>query len=160
MKEIPLTKGTTALVDDADYEYLSQFKWYNSGAYAVRKVVVEGKQVIHNMQSYVMADTTTGFIVDHIDRNPLNNQRSNLRLCTQRQNMCNAKRTTGPSGYRGVGYYYDKRGNKPPRWQVNIVLNGKRKFLGLFDNAEIAARVYDIAAKELHGEFAVLNFAS
>lgn len=159
MKEIPLTKGTVALVDDTDYEYLSQFKWHNSHGYAKRNVIEKGKQVMRSMQSYIMA-STADFVVDHVDRNPLNNQRSNLRLSTKAQNNCNTKRVVGPSGYRGVGYYYDKRGNKPPRWQVNIVLNGKRKFLGLFDNAEIAARVYDIAAKELHGEFAVLNFAS
>ena len=90
---------------------------------------------------------------DHIDRDMLNNLRSNLRLATARQNGCNCdKRQDNTSGYIGVSWY--KRDKK---WQVKIRVNGKLKHLRYFDDVKDAARVYDKAALKYHGEFAVLN---
>lgn len=94
-----------------------------------------------------------GFIVDHRDHEGLNNTRTNLRLATRSQNSCNNKKTRGRSSkYKGVSR--DKRGY----WRAKIHFKGKHIFLGYFDNEIDAARAYDKAAKELHGEFAVLNF--
>jgi hypothetical protein len=99
-----------------------------------------------------------GELVDHKDGNGLNNQKSNLRLCTNRQNLANSQKARGKSRFKGV-YWNTARG----KWQAQIgagFRNGKLavEYLGRFENEEEAARAYDRRAFELHGEFAVLNF--
>jgi hypothetical protein len=92
--------------------------------------------------------------VDHINGDTLDNRRCNLRLATHAQNMCNNRmRSHNTSGYRGVFWYAERR-----KWGALIVARRKRKFLGLYADAVDAARAYDAAAIELHGEFASLNF--
>jgi len=96
----------------------------------------------------------THLVVDHIDRDGLNNRKSNLRLCTNAENIRNAgKRGKGFSKYKGVSRH--TRGKK---WTAVIQLNKKTYFLGYFENEIDAARAYDKKAKELHGQFACLNF--
>ena len=94
-------------------------------------------------------------LVDHRDHNGLNNRRSNLRLATPRENAQNrrAKRTCS-SGYKGVNYR-----QKDGLFEAALRDNGKRVYLGRFQKADDAARAYDKKAKEVHGEFAYLNFA-
>jgi len=145
MKLIPLNKGAFAMVDDSDFEELSKFKWYLNGpGYAFRySPRVNGKQRTQGMHRQIMGlehgDTRK---VDHIDHNPLNNQRSNLRVCTQGQNMCNrGPAKSNRSGLKGAGWREDMG-----RWQAQIQMDGKNKHLGMFDTAE--------AADEIHGEFA------
>ncbi len=93
--------------------------------------------------------------VDHIDDNGLNNQRSNLRLCTPGQNQAK-KRLNGSatSAFRGV--YYDRRHSS---WRATISFKGRQKYLGYFTNEIEAAHAYDAAAIRLYGEFARPNFA-
>lgn len=103
MKEIQLTQGRVALVDDEDYEFLNQFKWHadNHGHtfYAARSLWINGKKVIHLMHWYVMK----GKGVDHIKDGGLNNQKSNLRFCDKSKNAMNQKpRKVGTSKYKGV----------------------------------------------------------
>jgi hypothetical protein len=96
----------------------------------------------------------SGGLVDHIDRNPLNNELSNLREVTKRENSLNSKTyRNNTSGFRGV--YWHKGAQK---WLAQIQSEGKLRHLGYFDCKKEAARAYDAAAKELHGEFAQLNF--
>jgi hypothetical protein len=158
MKEIPLTKGQVALVDDEDYDRVMQYNWYYNDMYAIRALPrINGKQYRQNLSNFIM-QVPNSVMLDHKDRKPLNNQKYNLRQCTFAQNARNIKLPTGTSKYRGVTYYHDKRRNKPPCWQARIRVNNKSIFLGYFDDPVIAAQTYDVKAHELHGEFAVLNF--
>lgn len=91
--------------------------------------------------------------IDHKNRNPLDDRIENLRECTHAQNIANSKTQRGSSKYRGVCWNKQKC-----RWQANITVNYKLKYLGLFDSEFRAALVYDDAAFEAFGEFASLNF--
>lgn len=155
MKEIPLTQGKIALVDDEDYTSLSCFNWHCSHGYARRGIGQHKGRRMAVLMHRVIADKVFNGIpvnceVDHVDRNTLNNQRHNLRLCTHRQNGKNVSNSKSSSGFRGV-----RKRNK--KWAAQIACDGTLKHLGTFDTAEAAAEAYDVAAQELHGEFAVLN---
>lgn len=158
--EITLTKGYTAIVDDEDAD-LAELKWYalfapdyaNGGAYiAVRGV--SGSANIR-MHREIMARVLGRLFllpreqVDHIDRNTLNNKRSNLRLATPAQNTVNrSKHKNNKSGFKGV--YLDKRTG---RYRAQIALQHNIQRLGYFDTPEEAYEAYCEAGRELHGEF-------
>lgn len=153
MKTISLTQGTLCLVDDEDYERINAHKWSlskNGGYfYAVRKV---GNRLVMMHREIVGADD--GLVVDHKNHDTLDNQRENLRMCSQQQNLQNSrKRKDNTSGFKGVGFH--KRTGK---WRARIVVGGLQKEIGEFETAIKAAEVYDQQAERYHGEFAVLNF--
>jgi hypothetical protein len=152
-RRIPLTRGKFAIVDAADYYRLIQFQWYAkySGKtfYATRNHA--GKSV--KMHREIM-DCPGHLLVDHIDHDGLNNRRSNLRLCTSSQNLCNTVSTRGSSSkYKGVCWH-----KREKQWVASIQFNKKTYYLGDFDSEIDAARAYDEKAKVLHGQFACLNF--
>jgi hypothetical protein len=153
-KEIPLTQGKVALVDEEDFEWLKEFKWYvvqcRNRWYAARWCG-ETKRNVYMHREIVEADDGTQ--VDHRDGDGLNNRRSNLREATNSQNQMNAEISRGRSKYRGVDWYAPRR-----RWRAQIGFNGRQEYIGLFEKEEDAARAYDCRAKELFGEFARLNF--
>ncbi len=164
-KEIPLTQGRAALVDDEDYEYLSQWKWLYHRGYARRGVMIPAsertgaiKQKIAHMHR-VIINAPAHLQVDHINGNRLDNRRSNLRLATQSQNIQNSRKhqTYGgdatSSQYKGV--YWDRGAQK---WKSRVTLNKKSAHLGHFSSEIDAARAYDEAARKHYGEFALLNF--
>lgn len=92
--------------------------------------------------------------VDHLDRDPLNNQRDNLRLASRSQNGANRNiRKNSLSGYKGVSWHKTAK-----KWTAKLTLNGKLIHLGYFDDPIDAAKAYDQAAREYFGEFAVTNF--
>ncbi len=156
MKTIPLTQGKVALVDDADYEWLSQWRWCahkNSRSnvfYAVR-----GKRVI--MHKEIMGPSPApGLVVDHWDLDGCNNQRANLRWATlsqQRQNTRAFK--NNKSGFKGVCPAAGCRPEHP--WMAQIKIAGKSLYLGLYPTPELAAAAYNAAARKHFGEFAWLN---
>lgn len=148
--EIPLTRGLAALVDEADAEWLSQFKWSampkRAAWYAVRTVYENGGKKTLYMHRAILSPPV-GVQVDHINLNSLDNRRENLRLCQARENLCNRRaQSNSLTGFKGVS---PSRG----RFQAMIQRDGRAIFLGRFDTAEEAHAAYVAAARELHGEF-------
>jgi hypothetical protein len=161
-REIPLTQGLVATVDDSDFEAIGVFKWCamrtkDGRIYAYRgSRSGSGKWHPMYMHRFIMGLVFgDGILVDHRDGNGLNNVRTNLRLATNTGNARNRRYGRSASGYKGA--YLVKRRDKRP-WTASIRADGGRRYLGYFETAEEAARAYDAAAKELHGEFARLNF--
>jgi len=159
MKTISLTQNKVALVDDADYNFLNCFKWYakkmGHSYYAMRHSNIgNGKQKTEYMHRVILGfQPDDKRQTDHIDGNGLNNQRSNLRVCTVTQNQqYSRKQVTGKSRYKGVNW--DCR---DCRWKSQIQVNGQKIHLGLFLSEVKAAQVYDVAAIKHFGEFARTN---
>jgi hypothetical protein len=148
MKQIPLTNGECAIVDDDDFDTVNQHRWMRTLAgYAV---TTNSRRRIR-MHRLVM-DAPANTDIDHINRNKLDNRKENLRFCTQAENARNASiRTDNISGYKGVRF-------KANRWEASTKANGKRVYIGRFLTAEEAARAYDQVIKKLHGDFASTNF--
>lgn len=157
MKQIPLTKGQFAIVDDDKYEWLNQWKWQADkvpyGTYrAVRTDFTSGKKRKIYMHRQILG-TPVGTEVDHKNHNTLDNRIQNIRNCTHAQNKQNSKPLKNKSSkYKGVHLY------KPNgKWEVQIHF-GKLINLGYFDNEIEAAKTYDTAARKYFGEFAYCNF--
>jgi hypothetical protein len=152
MKLIPLTQGKFAQVDNEDFEWLNRWDWYLSTCdgkyYAERKNGIENVRMHREIMGCMKGDKK---IIDHIDRNGLNNQRDNLRLCTSAQNQFN-KTPSGISKYLGV--CWNKQYKK---WKAQIRFDKKLINIGHYENEIDAAIAYNAKAKELHGEFANLN---
>ena len=152
---------TTVDIEDAD---LASVRWYGSNKngriYVWRKVgetVNKQRPTIHLhrviMERIIGRPLLTTELIDHKDNDPLNNLRDNLRIADKSKNATNAKkRIDNTSGYKGV--WYHKQVNK---WCAEIKVNKRKKYLGLFDTAEIAYEAYCKAAKEVYGEYARLE---
>jgi hypothetical protein len=156
VKEIPLSRGLVALVDDEDYAVLSRHKWSACPrGYARRRLKNNenptGKfQLVYMHRVLMQLTAFDGKQVDHIDGNKANNRRSNLRLCNPSQNHANVgPNKRNKSGYKGVCFH--KRFNK---WTASIAADGKIKHLGYFSTPEAANTAYCDAAKIYQGEFA------
>lgn len=153
MKQIPLTQGYVALVDDEDFDKVSAYSWSvhfaNSGTLYAQARVPRIQGIVVCMHRLILLDKP-GYEVDHKDRDGLNNQKSNLRYATHAQNVANSKFfSSGDSKFRGVHFHAGK-------WQARI--GEERRSLGHYLSEEEAARVYDKAALVRYGEFARLNF--
>ncbi|MFH1739786.1 MAG: AP2 domain-containing protein [bacterium] len=157
MKEIQLTHGKVAMVDDEDFESLNQHKWHTADRgmwfYARRTITMESGRRIKVLMHRQIIQTPAGMDTDHIDGNGLNNQRENLRNCTRSQNQWNSRiNANNTSGAKGVSWYKSRN-----VWVSHIGVNGKRKTLGYFADTKTAALAYDNAAREYFGEFAKTN---
>lgn len=158
-REISLANGKgSALVDDEDYELVSQYRWQlDNAGYAKRGWGENGRIYIERMHRLIMgAPPFEGAQVDHINGDRLDNRRINLRWATRRQNLGNSRRpSNNTSGYKGVSWD-EARG----MWRADITTSiGRRKFLGYFGTPEKAASAYDGAAIDCFGEFAKTNYA-
>lgn len=159
MKTIKLTHGFETIVDDEDYEYLSQWPWHatspKSGKhiYACRKGrICEGDHRQTILMHRIIINVPDNLKTDHINGNGLDNRRSNLRMCTDAQNGYNSKKKGKTSKYKGVTWR-----PRSKQWAARIAANGICYNLGLFTNEHAAAYVYNLAAEYLFGEFARLN---
>ena len=155
MREIPLTRGYVALVDKDDFQTVAAHRWYamkgdkfGNLVYAARKV---GNQTI--LMHRQITEAAPGEFVDHCNRNGLDNQRANLRVCTNSQNQANQtlRAAKAQSRFKGVRRSYR-------RWAAQIEVMGKTIYLGTFGSEESAARAYDDAARQHFGDFARTNF--
>jgi len=152
VKQIPLTQGQFAKVDDADFDWLSRWKWtaqrHGRGFYAMRRE--KGRLVLMHR---LINNTPDDMVTDHRDGDGLNNQRANLRTATHLQNTMNRRaKRGGTSRYKGVWSDPNPRNSK--QWRSAIRLNGKIKYLGRFHTEDAAGEAYARAAVEHFGEFA------
>lgn len=163
-RKIKLTQGQFAIVDDSDYEKLIRFKWC---AHKVRrKQTVYGFRAMrtcrcpfsvkqHGIYMHrVIMQCPQGFEVDHRDRDQLNNQKYNLRICTHSQNLQNRPiRIDSHNKYKGIVWH-----SSTNKWQARIKVNGHKISLGYYDDELDAAMAYDEGALMYHEEFAHTNF--
>ncbi|MFA5380256.1 MAG: HNH endonuclease [Dehalococcoidia bacterium] len=136
MKRIPLTRGLSAMVDDEDFTFLSQWKWYATAKHGQTHYAARSEhhykngidKVTHIKMHRVILNVPLGMETDHIDGNGLNNQKSNLRIVTNRENHHNihVTRTNGTL----LGACYDTRRKK---WGSKIIIGGKTKSLGYWN---------------------------
>jgi hypothetical protein len=163
MKDIQLSQGKVALVDDDDFEWLNQWKWTlskeNHTCYAIRKesrTLNNGKQKTLLMHRVILEMSDTHKKVDHIDRNGLNNQKSNLRTVNDSQSSHNrGSFKVSTSKYKGVSFSKNKYDRK--KWIAKFTKNGKGIFIGRFFTEEEAALAYNKRVVEENGEFAYVN---
>lgn len=140
MKEIELTHGKFALVDDDDYKYLSKTKWYavfDAHCKQYRPHDAKGRLMYR-----VIMKAPKGLVVDHINHNALDNRKANLRVITNAQNLMNREPNKGRILSKGVY----KKGN---RYRARI----RKTWLGYYPTEKDASRAYEEAAKKLYGEF-------
>ena len=140
MKEIKLTQGKIAIVDDEDYEHLSGFKWHaqkNGNTFYARRgaSIGNGKQKTIRMHREIFK-VPDGLAMDHVNGNGLDNRKINLRIATSRQNSQNRHQST-TSKYPGVTWHVNRR-----KWQAQMHIDGVHRYLGLFPTEEEAFNKY------------------
>jgi len=158
-RRIALTRGKYAIVDAADYDKLSRYKWQafkgRGCFYACRKSWCKAEKKYEMVWMHrLIINAPDGLFVDHINHDGLDNRKENLRPATRGQNRCNSRLSKGKKSSQYKGVYRRKNKN---RWSASIHHNNKYIWLGYFDDERSAAKAYDKAARRYHGEFAVLN---
>ena len=152
---VPLNHGRIALIDINDAPEVLKYKWHGwkskkgKSYYVCRGKKVNKKQTIILLHRFLL-NAKKEELVDHKDRNGLNCRRKNIRIATRQQNNINSVQYN-PLGFRGITENKNK-------FLAGISYDNKSIHLGTFNDAKSAARAYDKKAKELHGEFAILNF--
>lgn len=174
-KRIKLTQGKYAFIDEGDFELVSKHKWFyrksgrtngkngyaETAIYNKEKYLIAKKEGHHRyndslfMHNLIM-QPPKGMVVDHIDRNGLNNCRENLRVVTHSENYHNYPKKKGRSIFKGVHYFERLKNTKP--WQSGTTVNGKSVYWGTFKTEIEAAKMYDKKIQEIYGSNAILNF--
>ena len=162
MKEIPLTKGKVALIDDEDFELVSRYRWHAWKAETCRSwyahantTTEQGRRTMISMHRLILR-AGPGQATDHENLNGLDNRRHNLRFCNKRKNAANRVKVASrpcTSRFKGVCWHRAAR-----RWVAQIQVNGRKIYIGWFESEIHAARAHDAAAQHYFGEFARLNF--
>ena len=157
--EIPLTRGQVALIDECDAFQVAPFKWFALWAsrsktyYAAREQSMDDRTRVIPMHRWIIGIEDLSVEIDHWNHIGTDNRRSNLRICTHQQNVCNRRGWNSSSAYKGIRY----RSNR--KWEARIRVNGKELYLGQFSEEAHAAEAYNRAATAHFGEFAYLNKA-
>ena len=154
MIKVPLTRGQVALIDDIDANQVLPFSWFavprekSRTFYAVRQQKMDGVSRFIPMHRWILGIDDPAIEVDHRNHIGTDNQRSNMRICTHAQNVCNRRGWSGkPKGVR----------KRDRRWEARIRVHGKELYLGGYSTELEAAMAYNAAAKNHFGEFALLN---
>jgi hypothetical protein len=152
MKEILLgNSNLRAFVDDNDYPSISRYRWIvTKNGYAAASI--GGRlMLMHRYILHAVNDQQT----DHANHNRLDNQRSNIRICTVSENNRNMPRNrkNNKSGFKGVSLH-----SLSGKYEARIKFDSLKYQIGLFDDLETAAEAYDDAARILFGRFATFNF--
>lgn len=146
-------KGLEFVLDDEDYERIQHFSWYiKDGKWAFRMLKTKAGRVNIAIGWDIIGIPPIGLTVDHIDRNPLNNAKHNLRFATKKQQRWNQEKYK-KKGFKGVYFDHFHRTKKP--WMARTMINGKDMYLGHYKTAEEASEAYYEAQKLHCGEFAV-----
>lgn len=154
--QVIVVGGKFALVSDCDFEPLSQYRWHLGHGRARRSIWI-GYATTRQMHQDILS-APKGMEIDHIDGNPLNNQRENLRIVTRSQNQANTKKSRGiTSRFKGVYFRPSRWPNGASAWVANVQYGGKR-ITKRFSEEMDAARWYDETAKRVFGEYAHGNF--
>jgi len=158
-KKLPLTQDQFAIVDEDDYDRLAQYKWCVSRSrnclYARRSSKYQGKKITLQMHRVVLGlEYNDNLIIDHINRNGLDNRKANLRIVSQKINSYNCKmQRHNTSGYRGVAFY-----KQTGKYASYIKINGIQKHLGFYETPIEAALAHDVASLLAYKENAIINF--
>lgn len=147
-KEIVLTQKKVTLVDETDFDWLSGYKWcFHKGA------AVSNRKGVYTLMHRLIMNPPVDLVIDHINRDPLDNRRANLRVCSQNENRMNSGLRKNKK-YKGI--YFKKRRLK---WVAQIAgTKDGHVYLGQYDTPEEAAAAYDAAALNYFGDFASVNF--
>ncbi len=145
-KFIPTLKFSM-IIDEEDKHRVSQYSWFLTNGYIT--AYIDGKLVY--LHRYIMG-ATSDKVVDHRNKIVWDCRKSNLRLCSQADNLCNKTKTTKKTTSKYKGVYFDGK-----LFKVSIKRAGVRKYIGSFSDERLAGIAYNLAAVKLHGEFASLN---
>jgi len=149
-----------AKVDPADYKRLRKYEWFTKKGgksfYSRRHAASgeKGKRQLTYMHQDVI-EVPAGMVIDHINHDGMDNRSANVRAATYSQNMYHRRKCSGAKHSKYKGIQWDKTHRK---WRASITFEKKVMHLGYFQNEIDAARAYDRAARQYHGEFASLNF--
>lgn len=158
-KKLWIKDDIYTLVDSSLYPFFKQWKWnLNKGQkYPIRfiKAPYSKGVFLHKTLALIKyGEIKKGFVVDHIDRNPLNNTMANIRLTSHCFNSHNARKQSNTSSkYIGINYMKDRR-----KWMAKLMFKKKAYYVGMFSNEKEAAIARDKKAVELYGRYARLNF--
>jgi hypothetical protein len=157
VKILQAINGDLFTVDDDDYDKVAGHNWtiiFQKNSKAVMGLTRCANGKVVRLHRLIMGLTEgDGKVVDHIDGDPTNNCKSNLRVCDQRGNRCNSgRRLNNYSGFKGVSYHKSHKS-----YQAVIAYNGKVKYIGTFKDPVEAAKAFNEEAIKIHGEFARLN---
>lgn len=153
MKEIQLSNnGKIVLIDDEDFELVSLFRWYENDGYARTAVCID-KKIYRILLHRLIMNAKPTERLDHSNGNRLDNQKRNLRFCTNGQNAMNRGKKVGTSSrYKGVDWFPSVN-----KWRARIVINQNKVLLGYFTCENEAGNAYNKKASELFGEYAKPN---
>lgn len=160
-RTISLTQGQFAVVDAADYDILSFWRWRAQWAKCIRGFYAvrwdsDTKRMVQMHRVILGLEHGDGLRGDHVNHATLDNRRANLRVATAAQNSQNqSMRADNSSGFKGVSW-----AKRQKKWTAQIGAYGKKKGLGYFDSPEAAHEAYCAAAARLHGEFACAGHPS